>query len=62
VTVRFATFNVENLFARPKAFNLTTRAKRQPVLDAFAEFNALIARQPPAGSVAHRRPMGSTSG
>jgi endonuclease/exonuclease/phosphatase family metal-dependent hydrolase len=41
--VRFATFNVENLFARPRAFNLATWAAGQPVVDAHAEFNSLIA-------------------
>lgn len=45
MTTRFATFNVENLFARPKAFNLTTWADGQPILDAYAEFNSLIAQQ-----------------
>jgi endonuclease/exonuclease/phosphatase family metal-dependent hydrolase len=42
VSVRFATFNVENLFARPKAFSLPTWAQGQPMLDAYADFNALI--------------------
>jgi endonuclease/exonuclease/phosphatase family metal-dependent hydrolase len=42
--VRVATFNVENLFARPKAFNLATWAEGQPILDAYAEFNRLIAK------------------
>jgi hypothetical protein len=41
--VRFASFNVENLFARPKAFNLDTWADGKPILDAYAEFNSLIA-------------------
>jgi hypothetical protein len=39
--VRFATFNLENLFARPKVFNLATWASA-PILKAFADFNALI--------------------
>lgn len=43
MTVRFASFNVENLFARPKAMNMTTWSQGQPILDAFAEFEALIA-------------------
>ena len=43
MTVRFASFNVENLFARPKAMNLPTWAAGEPILDAFAEFEALIA-------------------
>ena len=42
MTVRFASFNVENLFARPRALNQTTWAQGQPILDAYAEFNALI--------------------
>jgi hypothetical protein len=42
--VRFATFNLENLFARPKVFNLATWAEGEPILKAFAEFNALIER------------------
>jgi hypothetical protein len=44
VTVRFATFNVENLFSRPRAFNQATWALGEPILDAFREFNSLIAR------------------
>jgi endonuclease/exonuclease/phosphatase family metal-dependent hydrolase len=44
MTVRFASFNVENLFARPRALNRTTWAEGQPILDAFAEFNSLIER------------------
>lgn len=42
MTVRFASFNVENLFERPKAFNLTTWADGQPILDAYRDFNTLI--------------------
>ena len=34
MTVRFASFNVENLFARPRAFNQTTWAQGQPILNA----------------------------
>src|SRR5881296_1014412 len=40
--MRFASFNVENLFARPRALNQTTWAEGKPILDAFAEFNKLI--------------------
>ncbi len=40
--VRFALFDVENLFARPRAFNQATWAQGQPILDAFATFNSLI--------------------
>jgi len=35
--VRFATFNLENLFARPKVFNLATWAEGEPILKAFGE-------------------------
>src|SRR6266496_3613690 len=42
--MRFASFNVENLFARPRALNQTTWAEGKPILDAFAEFNKLIER------------------
>lgn len=43
MTLRLATFNVENLFARAKALNLTTWAEGQPVLAAFDRFNSLAA-------------------
>jgi endonuclease/exonuclease/phosphatase family metal-dependent hydrolase len=42
MTVRFASFNVENLFARPNALNLLTWDDGAPILAAYAEFNALI--------------------
>jgi hypothetical protein len=32
--VRFASFNVENLFARPRALNLLTWAEGRPILGA----------------------------
>jgi hypothetical protein len=35
---------LENLFARPKVFNLATWAEGEPILKAFAEFNSLIER------------------
>jgi hypothetical protein len=44
MTVRFASFNVENLFARPRALNLATWKQGEPILSAFAEFNNLIER------------------
>ncbi len=44
MAVRFASFNVENLFARPRALNQTTWGQGQPVLDAYGEFNSLIAQ------------------
>lgn len=40
--VRIASFNVENLFARPKAFNTLNWSVGKPVLDAYREVNALI--------------------
>jgi endonuclease/exonuclease/phosphatase family metal-dependent hydrolase len=40
--VRFATFNLENLFARPKVFKLETWSEGAPILKAYADFNALI--------------------
>jgi hypothetical protein len=53
--VRFATFNVENFFARPKVFSLPDWADGQPVLDAFAEFNTLIEK--PAYAAADKARM-----
>jgi hypothetical protein len=41
-TVRLASFNVENLFARPRGMNQATWAEGKPILDAFAEFNSFI--------------------
>ena len=43
-SVVLASFNVENLFARPKAFKTADWAAGQPVLDAYREFNELIAQ------------------
>jgi hypothetical protein len=40
--VRFATFNLENLFAPPEVFNLGTWSAGTPILKAFTDFNALI--------------------
>ena len=40
--VRVASFNVENLFARPAAFNAETRAAGEQVLADYREFNTLI--------------------
>jgi len=39
-----ASFNVENLFARPKAFDTTDWLSGEPVLSAYHEFNALVAK------------------
>jgi endonuclease/exonuclease/phosphatase family metal-dependent hydrolase len=40
--VRIASFNVENLFARPNAFRETALSIGKPILDAYAEVNSLI--------------------
>jgi hypothetical protein len=42
MAVRYASFNVENLFARPRALNQATWAQGRPILEAYAAFNALI--------------------
>ena len=55
MTVRFASFNVENLFARPRAFNQATWAEGRPILEAFAAFNTLI--ELPAYSAADKARM-----
>lgn len=40
--MRIASYNVENLFERPKAMNLSTWAQGAPVLAAHAELNSLL--------------------
>jgi endonuclease/exonuclease/phosphatase family metal-dependent hydrolase len=40
--VRIASFNVENLFARPKAFNTANWSVGRPVLDAYRRVNTLF--------------------
>lgn len=40
--MRLASFNVENLFDRPKAMNLGSWADGKPVLEAFARLNELL--------------------
>jgi len=40
--VRIASFNVENLFARPKAFNTADWSVGRPALNAYREVNALF--------------------
>jgi endonuclease/exonuclease/phosphatase family metal-dependent hydrolase len=40
--VKIASFNVENLFARPKAFRSTDPAVGQPALNAYRDVNNLI--------------------
>ena len=44
--VRIASFNVENLFARPKAFNTADWSLGEPILDAYRKVNALFAHDP----------------
>ena len=40
--VRIASYNVENLFARPKAFNTADWSAGEPILAAYHEVNALM--------------------
>jgi endonuclease/exonuclease/phosphatase family metal-dependent hydrolase len=40
--IRIASFNVENLFARPKAFNSTDLNVGKPALDAYHDVNEII--------------------
>jgi endonuclease/exonuclease/phosphatase family metal-dependent hydrolase len=40
--IRIASFNVENLFARPKVFDLSDWSAGKPVLKAYEEVNALF--------------------
>ena len=51
-----ASFNVENLFARPKAFSTVDWAAGEPVLAAYREFTTLIAE--PAYTAADLARMG----
>lgn len=44
-TVTVATFNVENLFARPKAFATADWSVGRPILAAYEEFTDLAARE-----------------
>jgi hypothetical protein len=44
--VRIASFNVENLFARPNAFNTADWSLGEPILDAYQKVNALFAHDP----------------
>ena len=53
--VRVASFNVENLFARPTAFNAETRTTGNKVLDQYREFNTLIGN--PVYSATDKRRM-----
>ena len=40
--IRIASFNVENLFARPKAFSTASWSAAEPVLKAYQKVNSLI--------------------
>ena len=40
--MRIASFNVENMFSRPRALNPRTRAANRPVLEAFARLQGLL--------------------
>jgi endonuclease/exonuclease/phosphatase family metal-dependent hydrolase len=40
--IKIASFNVENLFARPKAFNATNLSITEPILEAYREVNELF--------------------
>jgi len=42
MTLRIATFNVENLFSRPKVMNFPTWAEGQPYLDDYYRLNSLL--------------------
>ena len=42
--MRIASFNVENLFARPNVFRETDLSIGKPILDAYGEVNALISK------------------
>ena len=41
--MRVASYNVENLFARPNAFDSSDPDAGEPILAAYHEFNKLIA-------------------
>jgi hypothetical protein len=41
-TFRIASYNVENLFERPRAMNLATWADGRPVLEQHARINQLL--------------------
>lgn len=40
--MRIATFNVENLFARPRVFNTEKWTGAEPILDAYREANTIL--------------------
>jgi hypothetical protein len=41
-TFRIASYNVENLFERPRAMNLSTWAEGKPILEQHARINELL--------------------
>jgi len=45
MTLRIATFNVENLFSRPKVMNFPTWAQGQPYLDDYYRLNSLLNKE-----------------
>jgi endonuclease/exonuclease/phosphatase family metal-dependent hydrolase len=52
--MRLATFNVENLFDRPKAMSLATWAEGKPVLERFAQLLALLGEPVYTPAIAER--------
>ncbi|KPI23043.1 Endonuclease/exonuclease/phosphatase [Actinobacteria bacterium OV320] len=45
MSIRIATFNMENLFRRPTAFRIADPVKRKKILDDFAELVSLLDKQ-----------------
>ena len=45
MTLKLASFNVENLFARAKALDTADQAEAEPVMAAFATFNTVAAEE-----------------
>lgn len=48
--LRIATFNMENLFTRPRVMNLETWADGKPALEALTKFNTLIKKSTYTGA------------
>ncbi|MFC9846529.1 endonuclease/exonuclease/phosphatase family protein [Streptomyces sp. NPDC060223] len=46
MTIRIATYNAENLFRRPKVFELPDEGLRKEILDDFSELVSLLDRDP----------------
>jgi hypothetical protein len=53
--MRIASYNVENLFSRPKAFNTATFAAGEEILSAYRDINALMGK--PAYTAADKNKM-----